>query len=114
MVKHNPCFYTDTASASKQQQGGVVKVIQLSRANNVSIMLTTFGEVKPADLRKMLLTGRGLTLDKLSILLQVSGIGGAASCKPAVGNQPGWGSNDVEYTARSPIDCSHGRGGQGV
>lgn len=49
----------------------MVKVIQLSRANNVSIMLTTFGEVKPADLRKMLLTGRGLTLDKLSILLQV-------------------------------------------
>ncbi len=65
--QHNP----GTASANKQQQGGVVKVIQLSRANNVSIMLTTFGEVKPADLRSMLLTGRGLTLDKLSILLQV-------------------------------------------
>lgn len=51
----------------------VVKVIDIARANNVSIMLTQFQAFKSGVLqvRHALLTGTGLGLDRLSLLLQV-------------------------------------------
>jgi hypothetical protein len=61
---------------SRSQQG-TVKVIPLARANNVSIMLTQFSNFKrgPHDIRRALVTGTSLSLERLSLLLQ-------ASCQP--------------------------------
>lgn len=48
-----------------------MKVIPLARANNVSIMLTQFSGLKgPSDIRRALFTGTGLSLERLSLLLQ--------------------------------------------
>ena len=51
-----------------------MKVIPLSRANNVSIMLTQFSSFKsgPEGIRRALVTGHGLSLERLSLLLQAS------------------------------------------
>lgn len=48
-------------------------MIPVSRANNVSIMLTQFPNFRkgPQDIRKALVTGTGLSLERLSLLLQV-------------------------------------------
>ena len=52
----------------------VVKVIDLPRANNVSIMLTQFTSFKGGalQLRHAVLTGAKLGLERVSLLLQVS------------------------------------------
>ena len=51
----------------------VVKVIDLARANNVSIMLTQFAAYKgrALEVRHAVLTGSKLGLERLSLLLQV-------------------------------------------
>ena len=51
----------------------VVKVIDIARANNVSIMLTQFQAFKGGalEVRHALLTGIGLDLERLGLLLQV-------------------------------------------
>lgn len=51
----------------------VVKVIDLARANNVSIMLTQFHAFKGGapEVRHAVLTGTKLGLERLSLLLQV-------------------------------------------
>jgi len=50
----------------------VVKVIDLARANNVSIMLTQFAYKGGAlEVRHAVLTGSKLGLERLSLLLQV-------------------------------------------
>ena len=51
----------------------VVKVIDLARANNVSIMLTQFHAFKAGapEVRHAVLTGSKLGLERLSLLLQV-------------------------------------------
>lgn len=51
----------------------VVKVIDLARANNVSIMLTQFAAYKGGalEVRHAVLTGSKLGLERLSLLLQV-------------------------------------------
>ena len=52
----------------------VVKVLDLDRPNNVSIMLTQFASFKggAAEVRHAVLTGSKLGLERLSLLLQVS------------------------------------------
>ncbi len=58
-----------------------MKVIPLSRANNISIMLTQFAGFKrgPADIRRALVSGsKSLGTERLSLLLQV----GAAPASP--------------------------------
>ena len=52
----------------------VVKVLDLARANNVSIMLTQFAAFKGGapEVRQAVLTGSQLGLERLSLLLQVS------------------------------------------
>ena len=61
-----------TGPAARQQQG-LAKVIPISRANNVSIMLTQFSNFRkgPHDIRRALVTGTALSLERLSLLLQV-------------------------------------------
>ena len=51
----------------------MVKVIDLARANNVSIMLTQFATFKGGalEVRQAVLTGSQLGLERLSLLLQV-------------------------------------------
>lgn len=51
----------------------MAKVIPVARANNVSIMLTQFSNFRkgPHDIRKALVTGTSLSLERLSLLLQV-------------------------------------------
>ena len=51
----------------------MAKVIPVARANNVSIMLTQFSNFRkgPHDIRKALLTGTSLSIERLSLLLQV-------------------------------------------
>lgn len=46
-------------------------VVPLARANNVSIMLTQFKD-SPQGIRRAVVTGKGLSLERLSLLLQVS------------------------------------------
>lgn len=48
-------------------------MIPIARANNVSIMLTQFSNFRrgPHDIRKALVTGTALSLERLSLLLQV-------------------------------------------
>lgn len=51
-------------------------MVPLSRANNVSIMLTQFSQFKQGSdiaqgIRRAVVTGKGLTLERLSLLLQV-------------------------------------------
>ena len=60
-----------SSGGSKAQQG-MVKVIPLTRANNVSIMLTQFSGFRTgfADIRRALVTGTTLSLERLSLLLQ--------------------------------------------
>ena len=60
------------ASPVRQQQG-LAKVIPIARANNVSIMLTQFSNFRkgPHDIRRALVTGTALSLERLSLLLQV-------------------------------------------
>lgn len=48
-----------------------VMVVPLARANNVSIMLTQFKD-SPQGIRRAVVTGKGLSLERLSLLLQVS------------------------------------------
>jgi hypothetical protein len=70
-----------SAGAKAQPAGGGVKVIPLSRANNISIMLTQFAGFKrgPADIRRALVSGsKSLGTERLSLLLQV----GAAPALP--------------------------------
>lgn len=45
-------------------------VVPLARANNVSIMLTQFKD-SPQGIRRALVGGKGLSLERLSLLLQV-------------------------------------------
>lgn len=61
-----------TGSKAKKS-GDVVKVIPLSRANNISIMLTQFAKFRSGSkgIRKAVFTGRGLGIERLSLLLQV-------------------------------------------
>ncbi len=69
------------AGAKAAPAGGGVKVIPLSRANNISIMLTQFAGFKrgPADIRRALVSGsKSLGTERLSLLLQV----GAAPALP--------------------------------
>lgn len=59
------------SSGGAKAQQGTVKVIPLARANNVSIMLTQFSGMKgPSDIRRALFHGTGLSLERLSLLLQ--------------------------------------------
>lgn len=60
-----------TGPAARQQQG-LAKVIPISRANNVSIMLTQFSSFRagPHGIRRALVTGTALSLERLSLLLQ--------------------------------------------
>ena len=62
------CCFT----GSKKQDGGV-QLIPLSRANNVSIMLTQFSNFRrgPQDIRRAVINGE-LGPERLSLLLQVS------------------------------------------
>ena len=48
-------------------------MIPIARANNVSIMLTQFSNFRrgPHDIRRALVTGTTLSLERLSLLLQV-------------------------------------------
>ena len=48
-------------------------MIPIARANNVSIMLTQFSNFRrgPHDIRRALVTGTALSLERLSLLLQV-------------------------------------------
>ena len=46
-------------------------VVPLARANNVSIMLTQFKD-SPQGIRRAVVTGKGLSLERLSLLLQVT------------------------------------------
>lgn len=53
-----------------------MSVVPLSRANNVSIMLTQFSQFKQGSdiaqgIRRAVVTGKGLSLERLSLLLQV-------------------------------------------
>lgn len=63
----------DTAARAPKRLTEVVKVIDIARANNVSIMLTQFQAFKGGapEVRHALLTGTGLGLERLSLLLQV-------------------------------------------
>ena len=60
-------------AGSKAKKSQVVKVIPLSRANNVSIMLTQFSNFKRGShgIRRAVFTGKGLGIERLSLLLQV-------------------------------------------
>ena len=59
------------SSGGAKAQQGTVKIIPLARANNVSIMLTQFSGMKgPSDIRRALFHGTGLSLERLSLLLQ--------------------------------------------
>ena len=61
--------------AGKANPGAAAKpqLVPLNRSNNVAIMLTQFGDLKdPAmDVRACVLSGKGLSVDRLSLLLQV-------------------------------------------
>lgn len=61
------------AGASGPKKAEREMVVPLSRANNVSIMLTQFSQFKtgPAGIRRAVVTGKGLSLERLSLLLQV-------------------------------------------
>ena len=63
------CAGKSTPGAAAQPQ-----LVPLNRSNNVAIMLTQFGDMKdPAlDVRARVLSGKGLDVDRLSSLLQVS------------------------------------------
>lgn len=65
-------MHAGSGSGSKAQQG-MVKVVPLTRANNVSIMLTQFSGFRTGfgDIRRALVTGTALSLERLSLLLQV-------------------------------------------
>ena len=62
----------------------VVKVIDLARANNVSIMLTQFAAYKGGalEVRHAVLTGSKLGLERLSLLLQVCALLFAVDVRP--------------------------------
>lgn len=61
-------------AGSKAKKSDVVKVIPLSRANNVSIMLTQFSSFRKgsAGIRQAVFTGKGLGIERLGLLLQAS------------------------------------------
>ena len=69
-------------AGSKKQEGGV-QLIPLSRANNVSIMLTQFSNFRrgPQDIRRAVINGE-LGPERLSLLLQVRA-GRLSSCTHA-------------------------------
>lgn len=72
VVTHHSCR-SGGASAKKAER---VSVVPLSRANNVSIMLTQFSQFKQGSdtaqgIRRAVVTGKGLSLERLSLLLQV-------------------------------------------
>ena len=62
------------AGAATPKKAEKVSVVPLARANNVSIMLTQFSQFKngPQEIRRAIVTGKGLSLERLSLLLQVS------------------------------------------
>ncbi|KAK9846020.1 hypothetical protein WJX81_008599 [Elliptochloris bilobata] len=63
------------ASEKARPASGAVKVIPLSRANNISIMLTQFAGFRrgPQDIRRALVTGsKNLGTERLSLLLQIA------------------------------------------
>ncbi len=66
-------FGGDAGSRGPKRLTEVVKVIDLARANNVSIMLTQFAAYKGGalEVRHAVLTGSKLGLERLSLLLQV-------------------------------------------
>ncbi|KAK9829521.1 hypothetical protein WJX72_006312 [[Myrmecia] bisecta] len=57
--------------AAARQQEGTTKLIPLSRANNVSIMLSQFQNYAPEGIRRALLAHK-LPLERLSLLLQIA------------------------------------------
>ena len=64
-----PCF----AAGPAKKAEGAVSLIPLSRANNISIMLTQFSNFRrgPADIRRAVCAGE-LGPERLSLLLQAS------------------------------------------
>ena len=64
------CICAGSATPKKAER---VMVVPVSRANNVSIMLTQFSQFKqgPQGIRRAVVTGKGLSLERLSLLLQV-------------------------------------------
>lgn len=70
--QHIHLLWSAGVSAPKKVEREMV--VPLSRANNVSIMLTQFSQFKagPAGIRRAVVTGKGLSLERLSLLLQVS------------------------------------------
>ena len=69
----NPQYLNAGGAAPKRAVETSVKVIGVSRANNVSIMLTQFAafEGGPCALRAVLLAGERLGIERVSLLLQV-------------------------------------------
>lgn len=67
------CCCCDVGTRVPKRLTEVVKVIDLARANNVSIMLTQFHAFKGGapEVRQAVLTGSKLGLERLSLLLQV-------------------------------------------
>lgn len=68
---------TGGAGEKARPAGGAVQVIPLSRANNISIMLTQFAGFKrgPQDIRRALITGsKALGTERLSLLLQAGSL----------------------------------------
>ena len=94
-----------TGPAARQQQG-LAKVIPISRANNVSIMLTQFSSFRagPHGIRRALVTGTALSLERLSLLLQ-------ARCLPQHVLRCRQSTNEasLEYTVPVLIAMSHAR-----
>ena len=75
---------TGGAGEKARPAGGGVQVIPLSRANNISIMLTQFAGFKrgPQDIRRALVTGsKALGTERLSLLLQAGSLNRLQSCR---------------------------------
>ena len=68
-------MFADTGGTTPRKAERV-SVVPLSRANNVSIMLTQFSQFKQGSdiaqgIRRAVVTGKGLSLERLGLLLQV-------------------------------------------
>lgn len=75
---------TGGAGEKARPAGGGVQVIPLSRANNISIMLTQFAGFKrgPQDIRRALVTGsKALGTERLSLLLQAGCLNRLQCCQ---------------------------------
>ena len=64
---------SDPAGGSAAKKADTVKVLPLTRANNISIMLMQFQNFRGGaeGIRDAIFTGEGLTFERLSLLLQV-------------------------------------------